>query len=111
MNVVLKTLILVINLATWCVSKKYLLKTKPKPGNRTYIEMVPNDRQYDDYMANVRIQNVDAGTPVEVRCDSPKKISACFFSKKDSNLYYKIQPKTTFQKKRLQCLCDVSSFK
>ena len=111
MNVILKSLLLVMNLVSWCVSKKYILKTKPKPGNETYIEMLPNDRQYDDYMANVAIQNVDVGSQVTLRCNSPKNMSACFFSKKDSNLYYKIKPKASFQKKRLQCLCDVSTFK
>merc|ERR1712215_651812 len=97
MNQIKRTILVLLTLVTFCFSKKFLLETELNPTwNKTYNEQIPNDRQYDDYMADVSIRNVDVGTPVELRCNSPKRFSACFFSKKGSNVYYKIQPKFQF---------------
>ena len=86
--------------------KKFLIKTGHK-SNKDRRDKLPEDL-HKDYMADIEIKTVNAGDPVELKCVSPRKISACFFSKTDENLYYKIQPKSRFQNNRLQCLCDVS---
>merc|ERR1711915_734721 len=61
---------------------------------------------HNDYMADIDIQSVDVGKPVELKCVSPKDFSACFFSKTDGNLYYRIRPNASFEENRIQCLCD-----
>ena len=65
------------------------------------------DEAHNDYMADIDIQSVDVGSPVELKCSSPKEFSRCIFTK-DGNLLYTIKPKVSYQNDRLQCLCDVS---
>merc|ERR1719369_1093765 len=54
----------------------------------------------------VDVQTVNVGNPVELKCNSPTKFSACYFSKTGESTIYKMHPKATFLDKRLQCLCD-----
>ena len=94
-----------LRMSTLCISKLLLLNISQHATEERNV-----DKSYDDYMADIEIQSVNAGNPVELKCTSPKDISACFFSKTNEFIYYKIQPKSTFPDKRLQCLCDVSNY-
>ena len=90
-----------------------MLETRQKSGE---IKQHTKDNGYMtdditthfDYMADVKIQSIDIGKPVQLKCDSPKEFSRCFFSKIDGNTFYRMQPKATFHDERLKCLCDVS---
>jgi len=107
---ILKQLASLLHLSLFVGSKKFLIKTKEKSLNATKKKSInlSYDDSQNDYMADIQIQSVDAGTPVDFKCVSPKEFSACFFSKTGDNNYYKVEPKASFQNKRLQCLCDVS---
>ena len=86
-------------------SNKFLVKTRQKL-NKTDPEIVIEET-HNDYMAELDIQSVDVGSPVELKCSSPKEFSRCFFSK-DGKVWYTVEPKVSHQNDRLQCLCDVS---
>ena len=103
---ILEQLALLLHLSFFAESKKFLLTSKEKSLNATKKKSM--DESQNDYMADIQIQSVDVGTPVDLKCVSPKEFSACFYSKTGDNIYYKIEPKASFQNKRLQCLCDVS---
>ena len=103
---ILEQLALLLHLSFFAESKKFLLTSKEKSLNATKKKSM--DESQNDYMADIQIQSVDVGTPVDLKCVSPKEFSACFYSKTGDNNYYKIEPKASFQNKRLQCLCDVS---
>ena len=103
---ILEQLALLLHLSFFAESKKFLMTTKEKSLNATKKKSM--DESQNDYMADIQIQSVDVGTPVDLKCVSPKEFSACFYSKTGDNNYYKIEPKASFQNKRLQCLCDVS---
>ena len=103
---ILEQLALLLHLSFFAESKKFLMTTKEKSLNATKKKSM--DESQKDYMADIQIQSVDVGTPVDFKCVSPKEFSACFYSKTGDNNYYKIEPKASFQNKRLQCLCDVS---
>ena len=96
-------LITLIQIIVMSSSKKFLLETKQKLENKN----IAGDSQ-NDYMADVDIQSVDAGEPVELKCVSPTEFSGCFFSKTDEKLIYRIEPNSSFKDARLTCLCDVS---
>jgi len=87
------------------LAKKFLIKTK-QHMNKTEPQLV-GDEAHNDYMADIHIQSVDVGKPVTLKCNSPKEFSRCFFAK-NGQLFYKIEPKVSYQNDRLQCLCDVS---
>ena len=89
-----------------CVTKKLLIETKPTFDDRTIVKS--DERLNGDYMMDVDVQTVNVGNPVELKCNSPTKFSACYFSKTGENTLYRMQSKATFLDKRLQCLCDVS---
>lgn len=82
-------------------SKKFLLETKQKFEDKKIAMNSQND-----YMADVEIQSVDAGEPVELKCVSPTEFSGCFFSKTDEKLIYRIESNSSFKNGRLTCLCD-----
>ena len=105
-HMILEQLALLLHLSFFAESKKFLLTSKEKSLNATQKKSM--DESQNDYMADIQIQSVDVGTPVDLKCVSPKEFSACFYSKTGDNNYYKIEPKASFQNKRLQCLCDVS---
>ena len=73
--------------------------------NKTDPELVI-DETHNDYMADLDIQSVDVGSPVELKCSSPEEFSRCIFSK-DGKLLYTVESKVSYQNDRLQCLCDV----
>ena len=89
-----------------CTSKRYLLKTGSN-SKEIYDEIAIKD-SHNDYMADVKIQSVDVGKSVELKCVSPKEFSGCYFSKTDEKLIYRIEPTSSFQNNRISCLCDVS---
>ena len=88
------------------ITKKLLVRTVKHPP--TSADERIGDESYDDYMADAQIQTVNVGDPVDLKCNSPKEFAACFFSKTDEFINYRILPNATFPDKRLQCLCDVS---
>ena len=96
-------LITLIQAVVMSSSKKFLLETKQKFENKKIAMNSQND-----YMADVEIQSVDAGEPVELKCVSPTEFSGCFFSKTDEKLIYRIESNSSFKNGRLTCLCDVS---
>ena len=103
----LSVTVLVVNFILFCESKKYLLKTEKLSGNQnlnTTIRDEEFDVKHDDYMVDIDIQSVDVGQPVELKCASPKEFSACFFSKPEGHILYKIRPNFRFEGNRLQCL-------
>ena len=112
-EMILKCSIIVLNFSYLYIARKLLLETRQKSGE---IKQHTKDDVYTteditthfDYMADVKIKSVDAGKPVQLKCNSPKGFSRCFFSKIDENTFYRMQPKATFHDKRLKCLCDVS---
>ena len=101
--------LIVTNLIFLCEMKMFLAQIDHYSNNNTNRKNT-NDH-HNDYMADLEIQSVDVGKPVELKCVSPKDFSRCLFSKTDGNLYYRIRPKASFEENRLQCLCDVSSSK
>ena len=99
---ILKILAFSWNLLFLSETKLSLIESKEKTFSK------PENNSYNDYMADIQIQSVDVGNPVELKCVSPKTFSSCFFSKTGENVYYKIEPKVSFQNQRFGCLCDVS---
>ena len=88
-------------------SKKFIVKTKIGFDNQTTLT---NQLKGNDYMASSSLQVVDIGSSVVMKCNSPKNIERCFFSKGDGDIIYRIRPGLTFHGGRLQCLCDVSIY-
>ena len=100
-----KSFSIMSNFLLICLARKLLVKTR-QHLNKTEPKLVI-DEAHNDYMAELDIQSVDVGSPVELKCSSPKEFSRCLFSK-DGNLLYTVKPKVSYQNDRLQCLCDVS---
>ena len=103
---ILKILIFSSNLLFFSETKTLLIKTKEKTLSSPKLENT--DDNHNDYMADIQIHSVDVGNPVELKCVSPKKFSACFFSKIGEHNYYRFEPKASFHDKRFGCPCDVS---
>ena len=117
---ILKNFIFVINFSFLCLAKKLLIETRQISGEKQ-SKRISNASHYDDmdeenyvddtsndYMFDVEIKSVDAGNPVQLKCESPTEFSKCSFTKVDELISYEIRPKVSFQNQRLQCLCDVS---
>merc|ERR1719309_1700408 len=100
---ILKSITIILN--SYLIITKKLLVTTGKHPSISADERI-GDESYDDYMADAQIQTVNVGDPVDLKCNSPKEFAACFFSKTDEFINYRIQPNSTFPDKRLQCLCD-----
>ena len=90
-------------------AKQFLIKTSLNNVSKTFPKGSHDDNvSYDDgqdYMGAVSVKNVHFGAPFELRCNSDRDIEKCYFSKKD--VIYRVRKGSSFNQKRLQCLCDV----
>ena len=102
-----KSFLVMFNFLSIGFSKKFLVKTRQKLNNTDPALVIDEPQAHNDYMAELDIQSVDVGSPVELKCSSPKEFSRCLFSK-DGNLLYTVKSKVSYHNDRLQCLCDVS---
>ena len=93
-------------------AKQFLIKTRVNNVSQTAPKGSHDENVgYDDgqdYMAAVSTKTVKFGDPFELRCNSDRDIEKCYFSKKD--VIYRVQKGSSFNQKRLQCLCDVSFY-
>ena len=91
-------------------AKQFLIKTRVNNVSEAVTKGSHDENVgYDDgqdYMAVARVKTVQFGAPFELRCNSDRDIEKCYFSKKD--VIYRVRKGSSFNQKRLQCLCDVS---
>ena len=96
-----------------CNTKHILIKTKPIDGVavKRFATNMSNMSTYDDagdYSANVQAQSLRVGDPFDLKCNSPKEIKGCYFSREGGNTIYRVRKGATFEQNRLQALSDVS---
>merc|ERR1719244_881759 len=105
-------IVIVMNLFFPCITKITLIETRKMPGRNESLSThfyddvneISVDESSNDYMAEVEIKSVKIGRPVHLKCASPKEFSTCLFTKVDDHIFYEIQPKVSFEDRRLQCL-------
>ena len=89
-----KSFLIMFNFVSIGFSKKFLVKTRQKLNNTDPELVIDEPQGHNDYMAELDIQSVDVGSPVELKCSSPKEFSRCFFSK-DGKVWYTVEKKVS----------------
>ena len=105
-----RILILLYSTVPQNYAKQFLIQTRLFNVSETvpkdFTDKHTSDDEDRDYMAEVNTKSVHFGDSFVLRCDSHQDIEKCFFSK--NGVRYRVRKGTTFNQKRLQCLCDVS---